>query len=95
MDKIKNFIAQAILNPEPLPRADDADVVSIFNIAYVIFGIIAVLVVIYASIQLIISQGNAEKVATARRNVIYSIVGLIFIASAGAIIGFVIKALVK
>ena len=87
-----NFIifSEALLNSAPLPKADNNDVLNIFNLFYAIFGIIAVLMVVYASIQLIISQGNAEKVATARRNVIYSIVGLIVIASAGTIIGFII-----
>jgi hypothetical protein len=92
-----NFIlfSEALLNSAPLPKADNNDVLNIFNLFYAIFGIIAVLMVVYASIQLIISQGNAEKVATARRNVIFSIVGLIVIASAGAIIGFIIGQVAK
>jgi hypothetical protein len=85
-----------LLDDSTLPQGgSDANAAQIFNTLYIIFGIIGVIVVIYAGIQLIISLGNAEKVATARRNIIYAITGLVIIISAGTIVSYVINALTK
>ena len=53
-----------------------------------ILGVLAVIMVIYAGIQLIISLGNSEKVATARRTIIYSIAGLVIIILSSTIVNF-------
>ena len=84
-----------IINADALPQNDLNSVSDITTVVFGIFGAIAVIVVIYSGIQLIISQGNSEKVAQARRGVIYSIVGLVVIAIAQVIVLFVEKALTK
>jgi hypothetical protein len=95
MNYLINF-AQ-ILDDKAFPKNGTStnDAVQIFNVVYAIFGVIAVIAVIYAGIQLIISLGNSEKVATARRNVIYALAGLVITISAGAIVSYVINALTK
>lgn len=87
-----NWFAQRIIDDGSLPKAGQGDIQTIFNIAFVIFGALAVVFAVYAGIQLITSQGNSEKVATARRTLIYAVVGLVVIISASAIVGFVINA---
>jgi hypothetical protein len=84
-----------IINADSLPKNDLSSVSDITTVVFGIFGAIAVIIVIYSGIQLIISQGNSEKVAQARRGVIYSIVGLIVIAVAQVIVLFVEEALTK
>lgn len=84
-----------VINADSLPKNDLSSVSDITTVVFGIFGAIAVIVVIYSGIQLIISQGNSEKVAQARRGVIYSIVGLVVIAIAQVIVLFVEKALTK
>ena len=49
--------------------------------------------VVYAGVQLILSNGNAEKVATARRTIIYTLVGLIVMSLAWVIVAYVVKKL--
>jgi hypothetical protein len=46
--------------------------------------------VTWAGVQLILSSGNPEKVASARRNIIYVVVGLIVASFAWTIVRFVI-----
>lgn len=85
----------ALLNSDTLPKADGSDVYGILTVALNIFGAIAVIVVIWAGIQLIISQGNSEKVAQARRSIIYAIAGLVIIFIAQAVVLYIKSELTK
>lgn len=80
------------LDPGYLPKPSES-LNDIINFVFAIFGAIAVLIVVYAGVQLILSNGNAEKVATSRRTIIYAIVGLIVMSLAWVIVGFVVKRL--
>lgn len=53
-------------------------------------GVIAVIMVIYAGVQFITSQGDAGKVSSARHTVMYAVIGLIIVAMAQTIIYFVL-----
>jgi hypothetical protein len=82
------YFAQKI-NADALPKADEGKIPEITNVVFAIFGAIAVIVVIWAGIQMIISQGNSEKVAQARRSIIYAIAGLVVISFAQVIVWFI------
>ena len=91
---ITNFAAPILRESrEYFPRSNNNTLLDIFNYVYAVLGIIAVIMVVYAGIQMVISQGNSEKVATARRTVIYSIVGLIIIILSGTIVNFFVNRL--
>jgi hypothetical protein len=80
------------ISDDSLPKPNtDTSVETIFNTLFIIIGTVAVIMVVYAGIQLILSQGNSEKVATARRSIIYAIAGLVVIISAWAIVAFIIN----
>ena len=79
----------AIIDSTVLPRNDGTDIYQILTIALTIFGAIAVIVVIWAGIQMILSQGNSEKVAQARRGIIYAVAGLIVIFFAQVLVQFI------
>lgn len=62
---------------------------SILNQVYLIAGIIAVIMIIYAGIQYILSAGDAGKAKTSRQNITYSLIGIVVIILAYAITNFV------
>ena len=58
-----------------------------------ILGIIAAVVIIIAGVQYMISAGDPGKVATAKKAILYAIIGLIVSLSAYAITNFILGAL--
>lgn len=86
----KDFFS-AIISSDYLPKTNANSFGTILNYVLAIFGAVAVIMVVYSGIQLIISQGNSEKVAQARRGVIYAVVGLLVIGFAQVIVLFVFK----
>lgn len=56
-------------------------------------GIVAVIVIIVYGIQIILSSGDASKVATARTAIIAAVVGLIVVFLAQAIVVFLVRKL--
>lgn len=90
---INNYITLAadkiLLKTEYLPNADSADLQTIVSVVLTIVGAIAVFVVVFAGIQMVISAGNTEKVATARKALLAAIAGIVIIFSAQLIVNFV------
>lgn len=80
----------ALISSDYLPKAGQSNIPDIITFVFGIFGAIAVIMVIYAGIQMIISQGNSEKVAQARRSIIYAIAGLVIIIFSWTIVSFVV-----
>lgn len=64
---------------------------NIINTLLLLVGIIAVIVIIISGIRFITSDGDANKVASARNGVIYSVVGLAVAIMAYAIVRFVVN----
>lgn len=63
------------------------------NVLAVVFGVIAMVAVIYivvAGLQFIISQGDPQKIAKARQTILFAIIGLVIAVSAEAIVIFVL-----
>ncbi|MEK6847172.1 MAG: pilin [Nanoarchaeota archaeon] len=52
---------------------------NVINALVVIAGIVAVAMIIYAGYKFVMSEGDSEKISSARKTLIYAIVGLIFI----------------
>lgn len=85
------YLFAQYISDDALPKPNtNTSVETIVNTVFVIFGTIAVLIVVYAGVQLIISQGNSEKVATARRSIIYAIAGLLVILLSWSIVSVII-----
>ena len=59
------------------------------ELVYAIAAVIAVVVIVIAGIQYSLSNGNAQTVAKAKNAIVYSVVGLIIIASAFMITSYV------
>ena len=84
---VKQFAA--LISSDYLPKTNTGSFGTILNYVLAIFGAIAVIMVVYSGIQLIISQGNSEKVAQARRAIIYAVAGLVVIFFAQVIVLFI------
>ena len=63
---------------------------NIINTGLMIVGMLAVAMIIYAGIRFITASGNAQQVATAKKILIYSVVGLVVALCSYAIVNFVI-----
>ncbi len=56
-----------------------------------LLGIVSVLIIIVAAIKFIVSQGDPQKVTTARNTIIYAVVGIFVASIAQVIVAFVLK----
>jgi hypothetical protein len=65
------------------------------TILALITGAAAVIMIIIGGITLSTSSGNAEAIASARKRIIYSLIGLVVVALAWAIVSFVTDRLIK
>jgi len=70
--------------------ADDATVNNILGLVFAIGAGIALIVIILAGIQFILSRGDPEKNAKARRSIIYAAIGLVLCATAFTLVRFVV-----
>jgi uncharacterized membrane protein len=59
----------------------------------IVIGIIAVIIIMVSGMRFILSGGDAQKVASARNTILYSVIGLVVAVLAQAIVLFVLKKL--
>ena len=60
--------------------------------AYFIIGIVAVIIIIYAGIQYITSEGEPDRAKKAQATITYAVIGLIVATLAAAIVQWVLGA---
>lgn len=59
----------------------------------IIVGIISVIVIMIAGLQMITSGGDADAAAKARKGILYGVIGLLIVLLAQAIVSFVLSKL--
>lgn len=79
-------------NENPL-YGPDGIIVKIANLLAFATGIAAVIVIIVAGIQYMVSTGDATKINNAKNAIIYAVVGLVVIVAARTIVVFMISKL--
>lgn len=85
-------IFSLLVDPKSLPHpSDTTDFTHILNILFVVMGALAVLMVVIGGFRYTLAGGKPDDVATARRMIVYSIVGLIVIALAATIVNTVLN----
>jgi len=88
-----HFFAQ-VLDPNkvniPKTTADPSHLTNIFNVVLTIMGALAFFMLVLAGFRYTISQGDANRVADAKRQIVYTLVGLVVIALAATVVNFVI-----
>lgn len=86
MDQVKN-----VINNSGIPQTDPSVVeANIINRIFWTVGVLAVVMIIVAGVQMITSAGDPGAVTKAKRTLVYSIVGLIVAVLAYAIVNFII-----
>jgi hypothetical protein len=77
----------------PHTAANQDAINTIFNIIFVILGALTFLFVVIAGFRFVNSRGDTAKLADTRRQLVYAVLGLILVATASAIVNFVVKKL--
>src|SRR5436190_12915694 len=62
----------------------------IVNIFLALIGVVAVIFIIYAGVQLLTSSGDEKKAETAKHTIIYAVIGLAIVGLAAALVNWVI-----
>lgn len=74
----------------PSTGASSVQLQQVLQIALAVFGAVAVLIIVIAGLKFITAQGNPQSVSKARSTILYALIGLVVIASAEAIVTFVL-----
>ena len=64
------------------------------NVLQIVFGVagaIALVMLMLASMKYVISRGDPGEVAKAKNAILYAVIGLVVVATAFAIVSFVVK----
>jgi len=85
-----NLSAQNSSNPIFGPSGVMTTAVSLVSI---VIGIVAVIIIIIAGIKFMTSQGDPQKINTARNQIIYALVGIAVAALAQGLVALVLKKL--
>ena len=64
---------------------------ALFNAAYLVAGIVAVIMIIIGGIRYATANGDSGQIQSAKNTILYSVVGLVVIIMAAAITQFVIQ----
>ena len=84
---------EQVSNDEDPLTGSNGLILKIATFVAFIAGAAAVVIIILAGLRMVTSSGGSEDVAGARRALIYACVGLVVIALARIIVGFIISAL--
>ncbi|MEK7561348.1 MAG: pilin [Patescibacteria group bacterium] len=85
----------ALISGGSLPQtcANATTVTTIFNIAFIVIGALAFLFVVIGGTRYALSKGEPENIQKAKNEIKYSVIGLIIVALAAAIVNFVLDKL--
>lgn len=71
-------------------NASSSTLSKVMNTVYILAGMVAVLIIVIAGIMFVTSNGDSNRVSTAKQAILAALIGLVFIIFAFAITQFVI-----
>lgn len=81
-------------NDVNIPMANPTDKINnVYTLVFAIAGGIAVIIIMFAGIKFVTSQGDPQAIAKARNTIIYAAIGLAVSVAALSIITFVVERL--
>lgn len=85
--------ALSLVSKSPLPdtKATEPTVQIILNIVFVIVGALAFLMLVIAGFRYVIYGSDPAKVAEARKQILYALIGLVLVAMAATIVNFILN----
>jgi len=72
---------------------NDGIVMNVINILAVVAGIAAVIIIVLAGLKMVQASGSTDDIASARRTIIYAIVGLVVIVLSRSLLALVLSKL--
>lgn len=89
---MKLFQLANLVSSSPFPKveANKTTVQDILEIAFVIIGALAFLMLVIAGFRYIIYGSDPSKLSEVKRQIAYALVGLIIVAMAATIVNFVL-----
>ncbi len=88
---LKNSSEICDLGGLPTTNASQVQLNQIMGIVYSLIGAIGVLMIVIAGIIMITSAGNPQRVASARKTIIYTVIGLVLSLIVTSVIYFVLN----
>jgi hypothetical protein len=91
----KIYFVAGLIDSGPLPKteANSSTIKTVFLVAFSIIGSLALLFMVLAGAKYTFSKGEPENIQKAKNEMKYSLIGLIIVALAAAIVNFVIDKL--
>ncbi len=86
------ILAITNIDASPLPQtvAGSTSVQTVITTALTIIGAVTLLIIVIGGVKYITSQGDPQGVSTAKRTILYALVGLLVCIFAQAIVSFVL-----
>jgi len=81
----------ALVNPFPVVPADNNTIPTIINVILGVVGAVALLTITYGGLKYVLSRGEPQSVNKAKDTILYSVIGLVVVMLAAAIVNFVLK----
>jgi hypothetical protein len=76
---------------DPITGADGNGVLlKAASIIALVAGVAAVIIIIYAGMQYVLSGGDAQKTQSAKNTIMYAVIGLVVIALSSTIVSFIV-----
>jgi len=91
-----NFQAQSwntCLSPEKVATLDCVPIIlqNVINFLIGFAGVVSVLLIVWAGIRFVLSEGDKEKIVNARKTLTYALLGLLVVALAFVLVRFVVN----
>jgi hypothetical protein len=80
---------KASVDPDPI-YGSNGIINKIANIIAAVAGLAAVIIIMLSGLKMIMSNGDSKKLSDSRNAIIYASVGLVVIAMARVIVGFIV-----
>lgn len=90
LDHARNLAAVANEFDVPKGELNTTSVATVLQIVFGIMGAAALIILLLASLKYVTSRGDPGEVAKAKNAIIYAAIGLVVIAAAFGIVGFVV-----
>ena len=91
-----NFVLERIIRPTT-HLSEESSITNLFvdivGLMLLVAGIITIIMILVSAIKMVFAGGNADKIKSARKTIIYALIGAVVASLAGPILSFVLSRL--
>ena len=81
----------ALPNNATTGDAPNSAIATVLNIVFGIVGSVALLIIVISGFRYVLAGGDPNKVATAKKSIVFAVVGLVIALAGFSIVAFVVK----